>query len=81
MRSMIEVKMPRFDPLMEEGRIVEWLKSEGDHVEKDEVLVIIEGEKTTFELPSPSRGKLLKILKNKGETAKVGEKIAIIEEV
>lgn len=78
---MVEVKMPRFDPLMEEGRIVEWLKNEGDHVEKDEVLVVIEGEKTTFELPSPHRGKLLKILKNKDETVKVGETIAIIEEV
>ncbi|MDW8034796.1 MAG: biotin/lipoyl-containing protein [Nitrososphaerota archaeon] len=78
---MVEVKMPRFDPLMEEGRIVEWLKSEGDHIEKDEVLVVIEGEKTTFELPSPYKGKLLKILKKKDETVKVGETIAIIEEM
>lgn len=78
---MFEVKMPRFDPLMEEGRIVEWLKVEGDNVEKDEILAIIEGEKTTFELPSPCKGKLIRILKNRGEVAKVGETIAIIEEV
>ena len=72
--------MPRFDPLMEEGRIIEWLKREGDHVEKDEVLAVIEGEKTTFEFPSPYRGKLVKILKKKDEVVKVGETIAIIEE-
>lgn len=77
---MVEVKMPRFDPLMEEGRIIEWLKKEGDHVEKDEVLVVIEGEKTSFEFPSPYRGKLSKILKNKDEIVKVGETIAIIDE-
>ncbi|MEM1584368.1 MAG: biotin/lipoyl-containing protein [Nitrososphaerota archaeon] len=77
---MVEVKMPRFDPLMEEGRIVEWLKNEGDYVKKDEVLVIIEGEKTTFEFSSPYSGRLLRILKNKDEIVKVGETIAVIEE-
>lgn len=77
---MVDVIMPRFDPLMEEGRIVEWLKNEGDHVEKDEIIVIIEGEKTTFEYPSPYRGRLNKILKKKDEIVKVGELIAIIEE-
>lgn len=77
---MVEVKMPRFDPLMEEGKIVEWLKNEGEHVEKDEVIVIIEGEKTTFEFPSPYKGKLLKILKSRDEVVRVGETIAIIEE-
>ena len=77
---MVEVKMPRFDPLMEEGRIIEWLKREGDYVEKDEVLADIEGEKTTFEFPSPYRGRLVKILRKQDEVVRVGEPIAIIEE-
>jgi len=72
--------MPRFDPLMEEGRIIEWLKKEGDFVEKDEVLAVIEGEKTTFEFPSPYRGRLVKILRKQDEVVKVGEAIAVIEE-
>ena len=72
--------MPRFDPLMEEGRIIQWLKNEGDIVEKGEKIVIIEGEKTTFEFESPYRGKLIKILRKAGEVAKVGELIAEIEE-
>lgn len=76
---MVEVKMPRFDPLMEEGRIVQWLKNEGDHVKQGDKLAIIEGEKTTFEFESPYSGKIVKIIKKPGETAKVGEVIAEIE--
>jgi pyruvate dehydrogenase E2 component (dihydrolipoamide acetyltransferase) len=74
-----EIKMPRFDPLMEEGRIVQWLKTEGEPIAKGERIAIIEGEKTTFELESPYEGKLVKIIKKNGEVAKVGETIAILE--
>lgn len=77
---MVEIKMPRFDPLMEEGRIIKWMKNEGDTVEKGEKIVVIEGEKTTFEFESPYSGKLVKILKKEGEVAKVGEAIAELEE-
>jgi len=35
--------------------IGEWLKAEGDHVEKDENVVVIETEKATVELPAPLR--------------------------
>lgn len=72
--------MPRFDPLMEEGIIIEWKKKEGELVEKGEVLVVIEGEKTTFEFQSPYKGVLRKVLKREKEVAKVGEPIAIIDE-
>lgn len=75
-----EIKMPRFDPVMEEGRIVQWLKAEGERVEKGEKIAIIEGEKTIFEFESPYEGKLVKVLKKTGEIAKVGEVIAILEE-
>jgi pyruvate dehydrogenase E2 component (dihydrolipoamide acetyltransferase) len=75
-----EIKMPRFDPLMEEGRIVQWLKAEGERVAKGEKIAVIEGEKTTFELESPYEGKLVKVLKKAGEVAKVGEVIAGLEE-
>jgi len=73
--------MPRLDPVMEEGRIVEWLKKEGDDVSKGETVLVVEGEKTTFEVESPYTGKLVKILKRSGEVVKVGEAIAVIEEV
>jgi len=78
--DIAQIKMPRFDPLMEEGRIVKWLKSEGDSIAKGEKIAVIEGEKTTFELESPYAGKLIKTLKKEGEVAKVGEVIAELEE-
>jgi len=72
--------MPRLDPLMEEGRIVEWRKKEGDRVEAGEVIVVVEGEKTTFEVEARSSGVVKAILRKEGEVARVGEPIAVIEE-
>ena len=76
-----ELKMPRLDPMMEEGVIIKWLKREGDSIVKGEKIAVIEGEKTTFELESPYSGKLIRILKQPREVAKVGEVIAEIEVV
>ncbi len=72
--------MPRYDPVMEKGKIVEWIKKEGEFVNKGEAIVIIEGEKTTFELEAPSSGKLTKILYEQGSDVNVGEIIALIDE-
>lgn len=77
---MPRVVMPRLDPVMEEGKIVEWLKKEGDEVRKGEAIAVVEGEKTTFEVESPYTGKLTRILKEAGEAVKVGEPIAEIGE-
>jgi pyruvate/2-oxoglutarate dehydrogenase complex dihydrolipoamide acyltransferase (E2) component len=79
MARLIELKMPRLDPLMEEGIVVEWLKKPGDVVEKGETIAIIEGEKTTFELHSPYSGRLVKIIAQPKSVVKVGEPIAEIE--
>lgn len=76
---IMQLIMPRLDPLMEEGRVVEWLKNEGEAVKKGETLAVVEGEKTTFEIESPESGVLEKILKKPGEVAKVGEAIAVIK--
>ena len=59
---MYKVAVPRLDPGMQSGKIVEWLKKEGDHVEKDAPIVRIEGEKTTFEVNSPGAGVIRKVL-------------------
>lgn len=76
---MPSLYMPRLDPVMEEGTIVEWLKKEGEKVRKGEVIAVVEGEKTTFELESPYDGVLVKIIRGEGETVKVGEVIAEVE--
>lgn len=76
----IEVKVPAVGESITEVEIGEWLKREGEFVNKDENIAVLETEKATVEIPAPSTGTLAKILKNKGDSAKVGEVIAHVEE-
>ena len=75
----IELKVPAVGESITEVEIGGWLKAEGTTVAKDETVVVIETEKATVELPAPAAGKLTKVLKQQGETAKVGEIIAYLE--
>lgn len=77
---MFKVAVPRLDPGMQSGKIVEWLKKEGDHVEKDEPIVRIEGEKTTFEVNTPGPGVIRRILADPGADIPVGQAIAFVGE-
>ena len=77
---MFKVVMPRLDPGMQSGRIIEWLKKEGDHVEKDVPIVRIEGEKTTFEVNAPETGVVRKVLFEPGTDVQVGQTIALVGE-
>jgi 2-oxoglutarate dehydrogenase E2 component (dihydrolipoamide succinyltransferase) len=77
----IELKVPAVGESITEVEIGEWLKPEGATVGKDENVVTLESEKATVELPSPVAGKLSKILKQKGQTAAVGEVIGYLDEV
>ena len=75
----IELKIPTVGESITEVQIAEWLKAEGDTVKKDENVAVIDSEKTTFELPSPESGTLVKILKQAGDTVTVGTVIAHLE--
>lgn len=77
---MTDVVMPRLDPGMQSGKIVEWLKKEGDQVRKGEAILVVEGEKTTFEIEAPDSGVLSKILAAVGNDVQVAEPVAIIGE-
>ena len=72
---MTDIHMPRLDPGMQSGKIVEWLKKEGDRVEKGDPVVVVEGEKTTFEIDAPDSGPLTKILAHAGTDVQVGEPV------
>ena len=50
------VRMPRLSQDMTQGRIVEWLKKEGDAVKEGEPLVSIETDKAEVELQAPHSG-------------------------
>ena len=54
-----ELTMPKNDMDMEEGTIVKWLKNVGDKVEKGEMFMEIETDKTSMEIESPAAGVLL----------------------
>ena len=70
--------MPKLSPTMEEGQISRWVKNEGDSFDANETLAEVDTDKATMEMTALSGGTLLKILKGEGETAALGEPIAII---
>jgi len=70
--------MPKLSPTMEEGQIARWVKTEGDTYEANETLAEVDTDKATMEMTALTGGTLLKILKGDGETAALGEAIAIV---
>jgi pyruvate dehydrogenase E2 component (dihydrolipoyllysine-residue acetyltransferase) len=73
-----KVHMEALSPTMEEGQLVRWLKSEGDEVGEGDILAEIETDKATMELVARGAGVLRKIGLGEGQTAKVGDVIAVI---
>jgi len=73
-----KVHMEALSPTMEEGQLVQWLKSEGDEVSSGDVLAEIETDKATMELVARGDGILRKIFIDAGGTAAVGSVIAVI---
>ena len=69
--------MPKLSPTMEEGQIARWVKNEGDSYEANETLAEVDTDKATMEMTALTGGTILKILKGAGETAALGEAIAI----
>ncbi len=76
----IPVLMPKVGLTMTEGKIVEWMKNEGEWVEKKEVLFVFETEKVTFEVEAQQSGFLAKILVQVDETVPVGTQVAVLTE-
>ena len=75
-----KVIMPKLSPTMEEGQIARWLKKEGDKVSMGEPLAEIDTDKATMEMQALANGVLRKIIINEGESAPLGELIAVIGE-
>jgi pyruvate dehydrogenase E2 component (dihydrolipoamide acetyltransferase) len=73
-----EVILPKLGQTMEEGIIVEWLKQEGDPVQRGEVLFTLESDKATLEVESPGKGFLRKILVPAGEAVPVLAVVGLI---
>ena len=75
-----EVVIPMLGVTVEKGKIVEWLKNEGDSVARGESIFIVEADKVTTEVESPATGVLAKILIPVGQEVPVLTVVGLITE-
>ena len=75
-----EVFMPALSSTMTEGKIVSWVKSPGDKIEKGETVVVVESDKADMDVESFYEGYLAIITVPAGESAPVGSAIALVAE-
>src|SRR5688572_16564410 len=77
--AIIEVKVPQLSESVAEATLLDWHKKEGERVSRDENLIDIETDKVVLELPSPSDGVLVRILKKARDSVGSGDVIAQID--
>lgn len=70
--------MPSLGHTMEKGKVVEWLKQEGEPVRKGEPLVVIETDKVITEVEAPADGVVLKLLVAPEEERPIGAPLAVL---
>lgn len=70
--------MPSLGHTMEKGKIIEWLKHEGDSIAKGEPLVVIETDKVITEVESPADGVVLRIVVPSEEERPIGALLAVL---
>ncbi|MCL2122078.1 MAG: 2-oxo acid dehydrogenase subunit E2, partial [Clostridiales bacterium] len=70
--------LPKFGMAMEFAKVIEWLKNEGDYVEKEEAVLIVENEKLSNEIVSMEAGVLLRKVAQEGEKYLVGDLLAYL---
>ena len=77
--SIVAVAMPQMGISVAEGTILEWRKRPGDWVEADEPICDVSTDKVDVEVPSPTSGRLERILVEPGETVPVGTPLAELD--
>ena len=76
--TIVNVLLPQSGMGMQDGEIIQWLKSVGDEVSEGEVIVEVEAAKVTIEVNAPVAGTLVEILAEEGVVKDVREIIAKI---
>ena len=74
-----EFKLPDLGEGITEGEVVKWRIKEGDEVQEHQVVLEVETDKAIVEVPSPKKGRVVKLNKAEGDTVKVGETLVVIE--
>jgi pyruvate dehydrogenase E2 component (dihydrolipoamide acetyltransferase) len=78
--AVTKVQMPKLSEAMESGKIIKWIKQEGDRVQSGDILAEVETDKADVEMEAFGSGVLRKILVPAGEKAPVGALIGVIAE-
>jgi 2-oxoglutarate dehydrogenase E2 component (dihydrolipoamide succinyltransferase) len=76
---MIDIKVPTIGESISEVTLLQWLKKDGEYVDRDEVIAELESEKATFEVNAEKAG-ILKTSAHEGDTLKIGDLLASIDE-
>ena len=76
---MTDIKLPPLAEGVDKASISYWFKQPGDMVKEGEDLVELVTEKAAFSMPSPAAGKIKELLVGEGDSALVGQSIAVIE--
>lgn len=74
------VVMAKLSPTMEEGRVLHWMKKEGERVEMGEPVVEVETDKANMEVQAMGAGVLRKIVVAEGETVATGTLLGVVAE-
>ncbi|MFO7932162.1 MAG: 2-oxoglutarate dehydrogenase complex dihydrolipoyllysine-residue succinyltransferase [Desulfosalsimonas sp.] len=74
----VDIKVPEVGESVKEAMLTEWFKSDGDRVEKDEPIFVLETDKVTLEVPADESG-TLEILVQAGATVEVGTVVGKID--
>lgn len=76
---IIEIVIPEEVGPVEECVVVTWLKREGDSIKQGEDLLILQADKTSFDIPAPASGTVKAILAKQGATVKRNQPLAELE--
>jgi pyruvate dehydrogenase E2 component (dihydrolipoyllysine-residue acetyltransferase) len=76
--AVTKVVMPKLSEAMESGKIIKWLKNEGDRIQGGDILAEVETDKADVEMEAFGAGVLRKVLVGAGDRAPVGSLIAVI---
>jgi pyruvate dehydrogenase E2 component (dihydrolipoamide acetyltransferase) len=77
---MAEIKLPDFGENVAEGGVLELRVKEGDTINKGDILLVVEAEKSTLEVPAEVSGRVSKLQVKKGDTVKSGQVIGTVED-
>jgi pyruvate dehydrogenase E2 component (dihydrolipoamide acetyltransferase) len=77
--ALVALEIPKIGLVMENARLVRWLKDVGDMVRQGEPLLELETEKSVVEIESTESGRLVELLLRADQEARVGDRIAWLE--